>query len=469
MTPSLIVAALAIVIGAVVLRLGVRGRRVDDHPICRKCGFDLIGRPEGSEVCPECGADLRRPRAIRDGHRQWRRGLVAGGGVLLGLGLMFVGAGVVARVSGANLQEYNPTFWLLREVRSHDLPVAVDAARELSKRVTAGKMSQADVDAAADSILARGKNPGAKWDPALGDFIEDARLAKKLSDERYISYALGAATQAYGLEVRPTVNAGGDPLPFWIRQTPPWVGSRPTLQVEYSAKFELDDFELKTDYSLSDDRVLSPMRGGGATGGQLDLKAHADRMTLGQHELHAVSTVSVKPANAPPGTPPIAWTKVKLTKPFEIVPAEPSTVKVVADESIRREMEAGVSVQNLEYARFGANDLDFHARVTDVPVGIGYQVFIVTSDGKRHSAGTFTSAPVGKNSMSSTMMRATVPGLSAGAVDVVFVPNVDAAKRTTNVFEIWDGQITKRNQPVKYATPATTPATAATTTTQTAR
>src|SRR3954471_21620248 len=55
-----------------------RGRRVDDHPVCRKCGFDLFGRPAGAAaVCAECGADLSRRRAMRVGNRVRRRRLMA--------------------------------------------------------------------------------------------------------------------------------------------------------------------------------------------------------------------------------------------------------------------------------------------------------------------------------------------------------------------------------------------------------
>src|SRR5690349_8575504 len=65
--------------------LGLRGRRVDDHPLCRRCGYDLVGLPsDGSgRVCPECGSDLHRRRAIRTGHRARRRGQVAAGAALL--------------------------------------------------------------------------------------------------------------------------------------------------------------------------------------------------------------------------------------------------------------------------------------------------------------------------------------------------------------------------------------------------
>jgi ribosomal protein L37E len=48
-------------LGVVIFWRGMRGRRVgDDHPFCRRCGFDLFGLPPGRDVCTECGADLKR-------------------------------------------------------------------------------------------------------------------------------------------------------------------------------------------------------------------------------------------------------------------------------------------------------------------------------------------------------------------------------------------------------------------------
>ena len=71
MTLTLLLAAAVFLIGLALTLAGLRGRRTDDHPLCRRCGFDLTGNPDAA-VCGECGADLARPGAIRVGHRARR-------------------------------------------------------------------------------------------------------------------------------------------------------------------------------------------------------------------------------------------------------------------------------------------------------------------------------------------------------------------------------------------------------------
>jgi hypothetical protein len=76
---ALILLLALLIAGFLLLRRGIRGRRVGDHPFCRRCGFDLFGKPASSTLCSECGADLvprnatvvgvlhRRPRAMVGG------------------------------------------------------------------------------------------------------------------------------------------------------------------------------------------------------------------------------------------------------------------------------------------------------------------------------------------------------------------------------------------------------------------
>ena len=65
-----------VVAGVWLVWVGVRGRPVDDHPHCRKCGYDLFGLSLRGAVCPECGAPLNQRKAVRVGVRERRRGLI---------------------------------------------------------------------------------------------------------------------------------------------------------------------------------------------------------------------------------------------------------------------------------------------------------------------------------------------------------------------------------------------------------
>src|SRR5436305_14870296 len=104
--------------GIVLLYLAMRGRRIDDHPVCRRCRFDLIGLPPGGNKCSECGADLKRRRAIRIGNRQRRWGWV-----LLGM-LLILGNGIWLSIQSRRIiaendfTPYKPVWLLLSEARS---------------------------------------------------------------------------------------------------------------------------------------------------------------------------------------------------------------------------------------------------------------------------------------------------------------------------------------------------------------
>lgn len=57
-----VIAAVATV-GATLLACGLRGWRVDDHPLCRRFGYDLHAITQPAK-CPECGGNLNLRRAI---------------------------------------------------------------------------------------------------------------------------------------------------------------------------------------------------------------------------------------------------------------------------------------------------------------------------------------------------------------------------------------------------------------------
>src|SRR5438105_668743 len=96
MVDGMVYGAIGVVlVGATILLKGLKGRRVGDHPICARCGYDLFGKPEESKVCPECGADLCEKKAVVIGWRQKRAGMVLVGLLIVGLGLIGVEQGSV--------------------------------------------------------------------------------------------------------------------------------------------------------------------------------------------------------------------------------------------------------------------------------------------------------------------------------------------------------------------------------------
>src|SRR4051794_34691105 len=84
-------------VGGVLAWRGLRGRAIDNHPICRRCGFDLYAL-DNAERCPECGTELSASR-IRLGHRA-RRPVP----LTIGISLMLPAVLLLAAISYAALK-----------------------------------------------------------------------------------------------------------------------------------------------------------------------------------------------------------------------------------------------------------------------------------------------------------------------------------------------------------------------------
>jgi hypothetical protein len=208
--PSLLLIVPAAV-GALSLALHVyafRGRRVDDHPVCRKCGFDLIGKPAGVSRCSECGADLARKNAVRDGHRAKRYALMAVAApalLLCGGALGFV---TWASTKDINLNVHKPAWWLVGETGSGSAATRDAAMSELFDRLRAGRLSKTQVRDIAERVLACQADRSRPWNPPWNQFVEQARDDRLLSDDQWETYA----RQAQVLELEVASTGSGDEL-----------------------------------------------------------------------------------------------------------------------------------------------------------------------------------------------------------------------------------------------------------------
>ena len=195
------------------LFLGRRGRQVDSHPHCARCGYDLFGQPEDSRICPECGAELDSGKSIRIGTRERRIGLMLGGlamtlGGAVPLGIMSSDA---ART--INLMHLKPTSWLLMDAVAETYQHQPNRD-EIERRLENHAMSSSDQKRVANFVLSRQADRSTTWDTYWGDMFVLLRASGTLSDgdwQKYLSQGEYAT-----LRVRPNI-ARGDPIPFEIR------------------------------------------------------------------------------------------------------------------------------------------------------------------------------------------------------------------------------------------------------------
>jgi hypothetical protein len=190
----IILALLLIASGGLVLG-GMRGKAVDDHPICRRCGFDLTGKPADSTRCSECGADLSSKKAVRIGHRRRRKSLLTSGLALLVPTTGFAGVVIWNDVQDVDWLQYAPRRYLLWRASSADPAKREPCFTELTDRATAGKFDTAAWDAVTTAATAFEANPKLPWEVHWGMLIQQAGAQHPMSPAVWSGYVDGLVKQ----------------------------------------------------------------------------------------------------------------------------------------------------------------------------------------------------------------------------------------------------------------------------------
>jgi len=360
-----------------------------------------------------------------------------------------IGAGVIV-ASSTDWRQFAPLWYLRHEAKSND-PKPRDAALvELNNRVTAGVLSQAQIDTLADDALAVQADVNKPWAEGWGDVFENGWAAGKISTQRLQRYVETALPAALNLQVRPEISRG-DRLYYWTRSGPARVGSRRTFYVS-TTMTSLDIGPLHMNGSGGGSGGMLNARGGGGTGTAVYFKPEeAQQIPDGNNTIVMHLDVKIAPNwNAAP----LHTVKFDLRDRFIMRPAGESTVKLVHDPSMRPAMEKGITCRELQFGRWGQNQLNVSISVDKIPAGVGYDVYAKIA-GKDQKVGSF--ARPGKNGPNVSggfSFGNQVPPFDGTKLDVILKPSVDAALGTTDTFEIWDEPIVIKDVPVIRATPA---------------
>jgi hypothetical protein len=162
-------------VGLALAVIGLRGRRIDSHPLCQRCGFDLSGKPQDSTVCSECGASLGRPRAIRIGHRQRRSRLLWIASTWLLLAFCADGLHIWQAFWSVHWIEHAPQWWVVRQVHSRDAKARDQAITEAARRDAKGTLSHAREALLVQEAIAHQRD----WDDMrVGQYTERIECGK---------------------------------------------------------------------------------------------------------------------------------------------------------------------------------------------------------------------------------------------------------------------------------------------------
>lgn len=461
-TTTLVILALVLLLaaGIALLTLGLRGKRINTNPHCRRCGYDVSAAgdaPGGAPaVCPECGRDLTLRRALRIGARRRRRGMIVTGGVLLLVALAIGGAATWGAATKFNWNTVKPVWMLMREARSGDPKREPGAVVELVRRATNGRLSRgALVDAAALGLAVQA-SPAHPWLTGYGDLVEAGAKAGVVTPDQLAAFV--RASFDFGASGRSNIRAG-DPFPLEVMLRAARAGS--------GAVFPISAYIAVAGATLDGrpiDAAKAPGSGGMYTLGDRGASILSRGLPLdagaGPHTLAITYRFRAHPSRLPGGTrlaapapaeaPLCEWTTVK-TIDFQTLPSDADTVRAVPDDAALARVRSAVRIDGVSIApRAGTPYFDVSLMIGPVPVEVAFAVELRQGD-RRWPVGSIVVRANGGSTGAS--MGCPTDGFDGERIDIALRASADAARTNTRVTSYLDGEIVIPNVRVKRSTP----------------
>lgn len=444
--------AIPALLGLFLLIRGLRGRRMDDHPLCRRCGYDLNGL-YAPVSCPECGRSLSQQRAVRFGHRRKRWFTLSCGLMLL---LLSLGGGGLAMWSHSRNFNWNTIkpLWLLRNEAASVNPGTRAAARkEILARINANGLSKSQIDDLVAQSLALQVDASKAWDPWWGDVFEAAWAGSLVSDARFKQYLTTAIDGAMYLRMRPAVHAN-IPTRIDVMLRSPRTGS-PGVSNLF--------LESRGVSLLIDGQPAIELRNGCGVGmahwtesfeQNLVVATEQLNLPIGSHRIGVETNFTIRDANPLSfnWSPPQQLSKSEtltlsriVESTIEIIPDDERRVRLMHDESMSDAMNRSIipefRTQNWESAQ---PMLFTYVNFNRPPANVAFEVILrERASGREWPLGTVWSEKAGGQTMA---LKLDVDErndwiLHSSTLELVFRPSTAAAEETWSLFEVWNGEL----------------------------
>lgn len=481
-----------LVLGVLFVLAGRRGRRLNDHPQCRWCGFDLHGVYPQNVTCPECGAGLKRDKAVRMGVRKRLPVLIALGGLMIVLPLIPAGLLVYAAMTGTNLSKHMPLGVLLWQAKNTNGPGAKPIADEILDRMIKKQLDAEQTKQVVNTVLARQGDPAQSWSDEWGDLIERAQLDGQLTEEQLATFYRQAPQ--FELVIRPTV-AAGDLVPLLAKVSSTRIASGTNTSLNVAVKtLKIGDRTLKarSSGSLGSSLLMPISIDPGESGAFIQLTGKKNQFGMMFNTEGSEVRVSRKvPTDLAPGVYPVT-VELSLT-PFDMSAArmggkksKPKAATVTLNGSIRvvAESDSPITMTPADAAmdeklakQLRPEQVEYHKTSSTrnstlpspvniafpfekVPVNLAHKVTLVTEDGTEHSIGPITtgqglpeqsmnfSSMFNPDNTTKTISAMNVRNLAGKTCTIKLTPDPAIAKRTINLSSIYGGTILIKDVPI---------------------
>lgn len=458
--------------GAALLALGVRGRRVNDHPHCGRCRFDLSGLDLDADdaACPECGAGLHGERAVRIGMRSPRRAVAGLGGLLTLLALLGAGGVVYIQATGVNWDRIVPAGALVSQIPRADAEREAVILAELARRLEDDILPDRALARAAAMAVERQQDFSRLWSDEWRDFIGAAWTRGVLSDEQKISVL--QSTIEIGLQTRDRVRHGdaislGLSFDFGARRPRQF----PELEIRIDpVDLMLDGEPVETNppgrpygmCGLTRDTMLGEI-GFGASGLNASIPApdaSGERMFSAKLRIRVYDEGQIpgEPrqltrdiTNA--GDPILEWTQPAATSTIVLEPGE-ETIALVVDDDLRSEVQAGISASDgatTPHNR-GGRWLNVVMRIEKAPVSLSFIAWARRASGEEIRLGNVYApvAHIGLSGYSHHVRGRVDDDFTDDSIDIILRPDRRPVRDMREFTEIWGEEIVIRDVEIEH-------------------
>lgn len=373
---GIIIFLLLTYIGLTLLLFGRRGRRMNDHPICAACRFDLVGVYPDVQLCPECGVTLNTPKSVVTGARRPSRRMITLSVICLIMGPLTLVGTFGPVLAGRTWYHYMPTSMLIARAPTANILNVTSILSELTSRYRAGALRDRQIDAVVKTILAQQAKPllatglTHSWTPEWGDLFETLAAGGDVAPEDYATFV----QQALSINAVAQTRTHPDPnLAFGISFGGYRCGFATQLYLEpVLTGLEIDGQPFEYDATALDRiRLVGPQHASTTTHIPLTLDVGTYRVNT----TWTVRSYESLDANAKL----LAEAAFTTSSDLEVLPTDQSIVGLVRDDWVLQEFRDELAIINFSATPLpdGAAQINFRMAVQTRRVALSMDLVLV--------------------------------------------------------------------------------------------